>query len=192
MDGKTYEQLPDQINVREVKIFTNVPGFRVKQLILATTLLDAMTVTYESLAQTYRARWHAELDLRSIKSVMQMDVLRCKTPAMVYKEIAMHLLAYNLIRTVMAQAAQSHHCAPRELSFSGALQTLRSFQSALHMSMPADEPHLYATMLQAIAYHRVANRPNRIEPRAVKRRPKPHKILTIPRDQAKSLLMQTT
>jgi len=192
MDSATYAQLPDVIQVREVKVAVKVPGFRVKQLVLATTLLDAVTVTHEALAKVYLARWHAELDLRSIKSVMQMDVLRCKTPAMVRKEIGMHLLAYNLIRTVMAQAAEAHHLSPRQLSFTGALQTLDAFDDVIRLTNPNDWPRLYRAMLQAIAHHRVGHRPGRYEPRAIKRRPKPHKLMTVPRGQARCRLTQTT
>ena len=192
MEPATYAQLPDVIDVREVKVAVKLPGFRVKQLILATTLLDAATVTHEELARVYLARWHAELDLRSIKSVMQMDVLRCKTPAMVRKEIGMHLLGYNLIRTVMAQAAEAHHLRPRQLSFTGAMQTLGAFHDVISLTNPSDWPRRYRAMLQAIAHHRVGDRPNRYEPRAIKRRPKPHKLLTVAREHARCLLTQTT
>ena len=104
----------------------------------------------------------------------------------------MHLLAYNLIRTVMARAAQTHHCLPRQLSFAGALQTLRAFHEVIRSTNRNDLPRLYGAMLQAIAQHRVGNRPNRYEPRAVKRRAKPHQLLTVPREQARYRLTQTT
>ena len=104
------------------------PGFRVNELVLVTTLLDAGAYTKEEVAQLFLQRWNIELDLRSIKDVLQMDVLRCKTPEMVRKEIWMHLLAYNLIRGVMAQAAEAHDKQPRLLSFKGALQTMTAFQ----------------------------------------------------------------
>ena len=93
------------------------PGFRTKVIVVVTTLLDPAETTKEDLACLYRARWNNELDLRSIKSTMQMDVLRCKTPELVRKEVWMHLLAYNLIRTIMAQAATKHESS-RERSAS--------------------------------------------------------------------------
>ena len=119
---------------------------------------------------------------------MQMDVLRCKTPEMVRKEIWIHLLAYNLIRGVIAEAALRHGLHPREVSFKGAWQTLSAYRSLVER-VPSDElPALYDDLLSAIASHRAGHRPNRYEPRAIKRRPKPHKLLTTPRDQAKRLL----
>jgi hypothetical protein len=129
------------------------------------------------------------MDLRSIKDVMQMDVLRCKSPEMVEKEIWMHLLAYNLIRGVIAQAAQAHGKRPRQVSFKGALQTMTAFQDALRTATPAERQRLFAVMLKAIAGHRVGNRPGRVEPRANKRRPKPQKYLTEPRKAARKRLL---
>src|SRR4029079_9534306 len=104
------------------------PGFRVKTLVIAATLLDRYTFTKDDLAQLYRARWNAELDLRSLKRTLQMDVLRCKTPELVRKELWTHILAYNLIRTIIAQAATKHDIEPRSISFKGAVQTLEAFQ----------------------------------------------------------------
>ena len=92
-------------------------------LVLVTTLLDDGLVTREDLAHVYLQRWNAEVDLRSIKTTLQMDVLRCKTPELVRKEVWTHVLAYNLIRTVMAQAAARHDMVPRSISFKGAMQT---------------------------------------------------------------------
>ena len=97
-------------------------------MIVVTTLLDAEEVTASDLAELYRARWNAELDLRSLKQTMQMDILRCKTPELVRKEIWTHILAYNLIRTIIAQAATKHGIEPRTISFKGAIQTLEAFQ----------------------------------------------------------------
>ena len=109
------------------------PGFRIKTLIIATTLLDASEFTKDDLAQIYRARWNGELDLRSLKQTMQMSVLRCKTPELVRKEIWTHILAYNLIHTIMAQAATKHGIEPRSISFKGAIQMLEAFQPVIAM-----------------------------------------------------------
>ena len=95
---------------------------------MVTTLLDPEEFAKSDLAQIYRARWNNELDLRSIKTTMQMDILRCKTPELVRKEVWTHILAYNLIRTMMAQAATKHNIEPRSISFKGAIQTLEAFQ----------------------------------------------------------------
>ena len=152
-------------------------------------MLDAAVDTKEDLADLFLQRWNIELDLRSIKVVLQMDVLRCKTPEMVKKEIWMHLLAYNLIRGVIAQAAEAHDAQPRQVSFKGALQTMTAFQDALRQASPSDCGSLTTEMLKAIASHIVGDRFGRTEPRANKRRPKPQKFLTEPRDQARKRLL---
>ena len=134
----------------------------------------------------YLERWNIELDFRSIKDVMQMDVLRCESPEMVTKEAWMHPLAYNLIRGLMAAAAEAHGKAPREISFAGTLQTMAAFREVLGLVPPETRQILVDVMLRAIATHEVGDRPGRVEPRAIKRRPKPHDLLTEPRDQALS------
>ena len=103
MDEALYAQLPEELMIRELRVKVQNDGFRVDELILVTTMLDPEVYTKEELAELFLQRWNIELDLRSIKSVMQMDVLRRETPSMVEKEIWMHLLAYNLIRTLMAR-----------------------------------------------------------------------------------------
>src|SRR5262249_12461151 len=127
LDRETYQALPEFITVRETRIRVAQPGFRVRSVVVVTTLLDPRQATKEDLATLYRARWNAELDLRSLKSAMQMRELRCKTPELVRKEVWAHILAYNLIRTVMAQAAARHDVLPRSISFTGAMQTLEAF-----------------------------------------------------------------
>jgi hypothetical protein len=188
IDRETYDLLPDSLTVRECRTRVEQPGFRVKTLVVATTLLDADAFTKDDLAQLYRARWHAELDLRSLKQTLQMDVLRCKTPELVRKELWTHVLAYNLIRTVMAQAATAHGIEPRSISFKGALQTLEAFQPVIALRGQHDATfrrNLYRQLLDAIASHRVADRPDRYEPRRKKRRPKHYDRLMKPRQEAK-------
>ena len=131
IDRETYDALPEFLMIRECRVRVEQPGFRIKTLIVATTLLDADEFTKDDLAQLYRARWNAELDLRSLKQTLQMDVLRCKTPELVRKELWTHILAYNLIRTIMAQAATKHGIEPRSISFKGAVQTLEAFQPVI-------------------------------------------------------------
>lgn len=193
MNRRTYKALPKTLELRIVRIHIVQPGFRTESLVLATTLLDAEEITGPGLAEVYRVRWHAELDLRAIKVTMQMDVLRCKTPEMVRKEIWTHLLAYNFIRTIMAQAAAGVGVPPRELSFSGALQTFNAFRPILQTVATADQySKLWCIMLVAIGRHRVGQRPDRVEPRAVKRRPKTYKLLTVPRNEARKQLLLGT
>src|SRR5262249_54353330 len=135
----------------------------------------------------YRQRWHAELDLRTLKSEMQMEMLRTKTPEMVRKEVAMHLLAYNLIRGLMAEAAATAGVKPRQLSFTGAQHTVRAFE-AVHLYDPAEIAADLPLLLELIGEKRVGNRLDRYEPHAVKRRPKPHALLQMPREAAKRLI----
>src|SRR5215210_1613537 len=183
MDEATYAQVPGELAVRELRITVKQPGFRVNELVLVTTLTDAAEYTKEDVAALFLERWNIELDLRSIKDVLKMDVLRCKSPEMVEKEVWMHLLAYNLIRGVMAEAAEAHGERPRQLSFKGALQTMAAFGGALRRASPDDRDRLVGEMLKAIASHRVGDRFGRCEPRANKRRPKPQRFLMEPRHQ---------
>jgi hypothetical protein len=177
------------LTVRELRVTVEQPGFRVNELVLVTTMIDGEEYTKEELANLFLQRWNIELDLRSIKDVLQMDVLRCKSPEMVEKEIWMHLLAYNLIRGVMAQAAEAHDEPPRHLSFKGALQTMTAFQDALRRATPRAREDLVETMLGAIASHHVGDRFGRVEPRANKRRPKPQRYLKETRAEARKRLM---
>jgi len=136
----------------------------------------------------YRARWNAELDLRSLKQTLQMDALRCKTPELVRKELWTHILAYNLIRTIMAQAAKKHGVEPRSISFKGSVQTLEAFQPVIALQGQHDlafRISLYRQLLASIANHRVADRPGRYEPRRKKRRDKKYGYLMKPRLELK-------
>lgn len=191
MSPELYQSLPQTLSLREVQIPVAVKGFRCRCLRLVTTLRDPKTYRKEDLATAFRCRWQAELDLRSIKQVMQMDVLRCKSPAMVRKEIWMHLLAYNLIRKLMAQAATAAGVHPWDISFTGTLRTLLAFAAA-GWSCPERKDQLYAAVIAAVAIHRVHDRPDRVEPRAVKRRPKKQVYLNDPRPIAKTRLLNTT
>ena len=191
IDREAYAALPESLTVRECRVRVGRPGFRTRVLVVATTLLDAAAFPKGDLARLHRARWNAELDLRSLKQVLQMDVLRCKTPESVRKELWTHVLAYNLIRTIMAQAATKHGVEPRSISFKGALQTLEAFQPVIALRGERDDAvrrNLYERVLEAVASHRVGDRPDRFEPRRRKRRPKPYDRLMKPRHEAKQAL----
>ena len=193
LDRQTYEALPEFLMVRECRVRVEQPGFRVQSLIIATTLLDADEFTKDDLATLYRARWQAELDLRSLKETMQMRVLRCKTPELVRKELWTHILAYNLIRTIIAQAASKHGLEPRSISFKGAIQTLEALQPVIALKAGDDDEcrsGLYQQVLDAIATHRVGDRPDRVEPRLRKRRPKHYGFLRKPRAETKRDLLK--
>jgi hypothetical protein len=179
MDDATYQTIPATLTIRE----TRIGGWT-----LATTLLDAATVTKAELFKMYQLRWQVELDLRSIKDVMQMGVMRCKSPEMVRKEIAAHLIAYNFVRAVMAQAAYLGKTLPSKLSFKGTLQVLRAFEENLRHCPNGRLSIRRAYMLAGIARMRLPNRPGRVEPRVKKRRPKPRALLTEPRAKLRAKL----
>jgi Transposase DDE domain len=188
MDEATYAVLPATVDIRVLRVCVPQRGFRTRVVLVATTLLDAQVYPKEDLAGLYRARWHAELDLRSLKQTMQMEVLRCKTPAMVRKEIWGHLLVYNLLRAAMAQAALGHGVVPRQVSLQGTRQTLAAFHSLLAQRPSTARERVVSMVLSAIASHRVGTRPDRYEPRACKRRPKPYPLLRVPRQHARARL----
>ena len=188
LDRRTYNSLPESITVRETKVRVTQPGFRTRSIVVVTSLLDPRRTTKEDLASLYRARWNNELDLRSLKSTLQMHQLRCKTPGLVRSEIWTHVLAYNLIRTIMAQAATTHDLLPRCISFKGACQTLEAFQPVIELQAAQGPLHrldLYLDLLDAIATHQVADRPDRFEPRLKKQRRDHYGWLTRPRADVK-------
>ena len=172
MTGQQYRGYPESLTMRQVTVDAHGRNNRAERFKVVTTILDA-SIDGGQIGQLYEERWSGEVDIRSIKSTMKMDVLRCKTPEMVEKEIWAHLLAYNLLRTVMAVAASENDVEPREISFKGAKQALTAFAPKLEAAPPEQRAELVDAMLKAVAYQRVGNRPGRWEPRARKRRPKP-------------------
>jgi Transposase DDE domain len=188
MDPGTYAAIPETVTIREVRVRVTQRGFRTRVPIVMTTLVDAGEFSHDEPATLYRARWHAELDIRSLKQTLKMDVLRCRTPEMVRKEIWAHLLVANLIRGVMAEAARTHGVLPRDLSFQGARQTMEAFRGELSHAGPVGAKVLREVALKAIAIHRVGNRPDRVEPRVRKRRPKNYPLMHKPRPKPRSRL----
>jgi hypothetical protein len=191
MDEATYARMPDEMRVRELRFKVGQPGYRVEEIVLVTTLLDPVAYTKEDLAELFLKRWTIELDLRSIKIVMQMDVLRCKSPDLVDKEIWVHMLAYNIIRQLMATAAAKNGAEPREISFKATLQALTAFRDAMRIAQPERRAQLWDALFVAIAYDRVGDRPGRVEPRAKKRRPKQYDLLNTTRAEARNRLTAT-
>ena len=187
MGRDEYRAMPARITVRELRVRVKDVTKRVRDLVIVTTLVDAKIYKAAELGGLFRQRWHAELDLRSLKTEMRMEMLRTRSPAMVRKEVAMHLVAYNLIRGIMAEAARAREIKPRTISFTGSVHTIRAFEES-HLYDPvwivADLPRL----LELIGQKRVGYRPDRYEPRAVKRRPKPYPRLKMPRREAKRLI----
>jgi hypothetical protein len=187
MDQPTYEALPATLAIRELRLRVERAGFRTRVVLIATTLLDATMYSKAELTGLSRARWHAELDIRSLKQSLAMDVLRCHSPEMVSKEIWAHLLAYNLIRTAMTAAALGAGLRPRQLSFQGARQTLEAFAEELKGATATTFSGQVGLILGRLAAHRVGDRPDRFEPRERKRRPKPSKYMRFPRKEARRL-----
>jgi hypothetical protein len=183
MSQEPYDSLPEFLTVREVRVLVPQKGFRTKEVIVVTTLLDPEKYPPTEIAQLYRRRWQAELNLRSLKIVLQMDHLRCKTPHRVRNEFYMHLVAYNLVRTVMVMAAAKAGVEPWTVSFKGALQTMNKLLPMLITSISTDD--WCNTLLSAIITHVVGNRPDRFEPRERKRRPKKFKLMMEPRQNFK-------
>ena len=190
MDEDTYARLPETLSVREVRVVVTAPGCRSREILVATTLTDARAYPKEDIEELYHKRWHVELDIRSIKQTLKMDMLSCKTPEMVRKEVWAHLLAYNLVRQAMAEAARAKHTTPRQLSFAGAVHTLNAFRWALLLGAPERQGELVRAVLLAIGTHPVAERPGRCEPRKVKRRPKGYPRMMKPRAQERAELLQ--
>jgi len=154
-----------------------------------TTLTDPKEYSRDDVAELYHKRWLVELDIRAIKCSVGMDVLRCKTPAMVRREIWTCLLAYNSIRKIMLQAAIESGLSPRQLSFTNAMQTMAASWAVLPTLGPSEVASMIAAQLSSLTSPLVGNRPNRIEPRAVKRRPKPMRLLNMPREAAREQLL---
>jgi hypothetical protein len=186
MDKETYRDTPKTMEIREIRFRVGRAGYRSREVIVATTLLDPQRYGKDDLAELYGHRWRVELDIRDVKQTMKMDVLRGKTPEMLRREIWTHLLAYNLARQVMAQAARQKGLSPRGISFAGAKQTMDAFRVALQGSEGELWRCLVEAMLGAIAGHRVGKRAGRCEPRQVKRRPKTFPMMTRPRGEARA------
>lgn len=187
MSPSTYEALPTTMAIREMRLRIVRKGFRTRVILIATTLTDAREYPKEDLTALSRRRWEVELDIRSLKQFLEMDVLRCRTPEMVRKEIWAHMLVYNLIRGAMAAAADQAGVAPRQLSFQGARQTLRAFAEASIGLSEVEFGGQIDVILGRLSKHRVGDRPDRFEPRERKRRPKRGNYMKLPRTEARRL-----
>jgi hypothetical protein len=188
MTREEFAALPRVMTMRELRVRVEQPGFRTRSFVVVTSLLDPGAFPRGELAGLYRARWHAELDIRALKQTLKMDVLRCKAPEMVRKEFWAHLLAANLIRGMMAEAARRHGILPRQLSFQGARQMTEGFRVELNRAASGQVAGLVEAMLGSVATLRVGDRPDRVEPRVVKRRPKAYPRMQEPRQAFKRRL----
>jgi hypothetical protein len=188
-----YAAVPQWLRLRALRLDVRRRGRRTKQIVLVTTLLREQDYSLADLSGLYRKRWLVELRLRSLKTTLQMDILRGQTPEVVRKEVWAHLLVYNLVRAVMARAARQAQVPAEEVSFKGALQTLNAFLPQLHEARTAEErSELWQRVLSAVGRHRVGRRPDRYEPRVKKRRPKNYPRLKVPRAQARAQMAART
>lgn len=190
MDKATYETIPATLTVRELRVTTTAPGCRTPELVIVTTLTDADAYPKDDVADLYHDRWHVEPDICALKQSLQMEHLRCRTPFMVEKEIWAHFLGYNLIRKASCQAALLQEVHPRQVSFTATRQSLNAVRSQLTLASVAERVRQGMWLLREIGKEEVGNRPDRYEPRCVKRRPKPYKYLKKPRAEARAELLR--
>ena len=181
MTAKEFAKLPDSVQVREVHLLIRQQGFRTKEIILVTTLVDSKVYPKAKLAQLYKLRWEVEVDLRHVKTTLGMEMLRGKTPQIVRKEIYAHLMAYNLLRTLMWEAAKKAGVSPLRVSLQGTRQHLSNFIFNLAHAAPKKRQRLYRTLLTVVSHQVVPHRPGRLEPRLKKLRPKAYGWMQQPR-----------
>lgn len=173
MTPTEFDALPETIEVREIRYWLEIPGFRSQEITLVTTLLDSTLYPKMDLADLYRIRWNAELHLRDLKTTMKMNFIDSKTPEMVRKQVWVHLLAYNLIRRLMFKTADRHNIPPLRLSFKGTIDVVATYLPKLVAATSENFSFVYTRFLWAIVERRVPDRPNRYEPRRIKRRRNP-------------------
>ena len=190
MDDETYARIPETLELREIRYHIVEPGRRTQTIDVITTLLDADEYTTEEIAELYGFRWNSELDIRSIKSSLNLSHVRCKSPEMVHREVWTTILGYNLIRTTAAGAALLHGRQPRQISFTSTCQYVLASWMTLSMGLIATSSlsSYLSLMLQQIAACEVANRPGRFEPRVLKRRRHGYKLMQQPRAVLKAQL----
>jgi hypothetical protein len=188
MDEATYASIPERMQVREIRVRIDEPGFRPDEIVVVTSLHDTERYPMQAVAELYHYRWYVELDILAIKQFTGMNHLRCRSPEMIRKELWVHWLTYNLTRKSIAQAAMLHGRLPRRISYTGAQQALVASWDRLTTSCGEEGLALARTQLRVIAQHVVPDRPGRVEPRAIKSVPSHFPRLTEPRSQARQKL----
>lgn len=182
MTKREWRAMPKTIRVRVIRSRLEIKGFRTQTVWIITTLLDATLYPASAIAELYLRRWQMEVSFRDLKTTMGMEVLRCQTPAMIEKEILIFLIAYNFLRTLMAEAAAIHQVPRQRISFKGTIDTIRSFYPAmLRAGATKKRGRLRDRLLAILTDDLLPLRPGRSEPRAVKKRPKHYPLLTKPR-----------
>lgn len=190
MSEDLYAQIPETLTVRELQFTVTEPGRRAKTITVVTTLLDPDLYPKEDLADLFGYRWNVELDIRQIKQALHLSHVCCKSPDMVLRHLLVTLLAYNLIRTLLAAAAAEHGCQPRQLGFTFACQMVLSWWQLLSTGTCRNPDRLWKQTLQQIAANKVANRPGRVEPRVLKRRVGKYPLMKAPRQQLQAELLR--
>jgi len=179
--------MPESLTLRMISFCINIPGMRTKNITVITTLLDPKAFPKDAFVELYQKRWMAELFLRDIKISLGMDVLKCKTPAMVHKELQMHIIAYNIIRNLMLKAGKLHGIPTFRISFKGTLDTLREWSPIMKLLKEEKVLKIVKVLLKYLAEDIVPYRPNRNEPRTRKRRPKNYQLMNKPRNEFKEI-----
>ena len=180
--------MPEKLVLRQIKVTINEPGFRTRSFHIITTLTDSEIYSAEAIADLYFQRWDIELFFRDIKTTMGMDILRCKSPSMIRKELLMYFIVYNCLRLLMLKAADKAGVSVRKISFKASVQTLRQWEPILKSEMSTQEyRRLLSLLCESIAASIVNNRPGRREPRCRKRRPKNYQLMTKPRHETQEI-----
>ena len=182
LSARQWAELPAQISVRILRFSATIRGWRARRVTRVTTLLDAQLYPAEELIALYARRWRLKLGLRDLKTTRGMEQLRCKSPSMAEKELLAYLVAHNLVRCLMAEAAATHQGALERISFKGSVDGLRQFSAAIAQARNRKtRRQLWAELLRSVARALVPDRAGRSEPRAVKRRPQSYPLLNQPR-----------
>jgi hypothetical protein len=189
MSQDHYDQIPLTMTLREVQFDVLIPGCRSRTITVMTTLTDPVAYPAQDIAELFGCRWNVELDIRAIKQTLRLSHVPCKTPPMVRRHLWVTLLAYNLIRKVMACAAAIHDKQPRQLGFTFACQTILSSWMLVATGACCQDRRLWERTLERIAANEVANRPGRLEPRVIKRRRHRYRLMTRPRRQLRDELL---
>lgn len=193
MSLEEYDQYPRTLEMRECRLKIKSPASRKKEITIATTILNPKVASKKSLSSLLKQRWFGELFLRNIKSTMDIEMLRCKTPDMIQKEIWANIIVYNLVCRAICQAAVLSDQLPSEISFKDTIQTLTEFRNVWLYSSKTSNSDIYAEFLLSIAKMKVGKRPGRIEPRQIKRRTKKqYGLLSKPRAEARKALLHNS
>jgi len=182
-----WNEYPSSILVRHVQIDIELPGYRTKKITVATTLTDNKKYSKCKITELYRKRWMAELFLRDLKTSMNMEILRCKSPKLILKEITILMIAYNMIRALIFQAAVKNNMDPFRISFKGTIATISQWMPLINALKNHSKKNAMNNMLTILAKDIVPYRPNRLQPRAVKRRRNSYQLLTQPRNIFKEI-----